>query len=126
MENMTENNNHVRFEKLYGWKTSAKYIVPVEYELPSLDRCMLESLYQHKGHGSPKKGRAIQEYDDIITKEDVIKFNSQLRDLVLKGIMVGKAGEDAKKEAEKYGIEIRERDAKARLKIETIHPKKGS
>lgn len=94
---MCDAERFVEFETRYGWKSSRKFLVPVEYEKRN------------------EKGRAIQEYDNTITEEDVLKFDRQLRDLALKGIMVGQADEDTSKKAKKYGIEIRKHE-KLRIK----------
>lgn len=100
-----ENGIVLKFETLYGWKTSDKYLVPVEYSPIRVVSA---------------KGRVIQEYDNTITKEDILNFETYLKDLAMEGIMIGEAPKNIINEAEKRGIEIRESEPKAKLKIRVI------
>jgi hypothetical protein len=108
-----ENETILKFETLYGWRTSKKYQVPVEYQLFPVCECFERSVCRSN---IPTKGRIVQEYDNMISKEDIIEFDSQLQDLAMKGVMVGRAPESIINEAQKYGIEIRLRE-KLRLKV---------
>lgn len=115
---MEERLGNVVFETLYGWKSSKKYMVPVLREYPAADDCL--SLSLNRNGIVPSKGKVIQEYDSRITGEDVAGFYSIIRDLQMEGIMIGKADEIAKKEAEKYNIEIMDVHPRARLRVKRL------
>lgn len=116
---MEEGIGNIEFKTLYGWKSSRKYIVPVLAEYPAADDCFLLSLKPRNGPNYDNR-KVIQEYDSCITSADVSELQIILRDLQMKGIMVGEADEETKKLAGKYGIEIKEVNPRARLRVRKL------